>query len=287
MSYKPNIDGNSDPLHFPKEAQRMRPAPKRMRVVETPPQTNSFSDDSGLRIIADDPVMDNAFDSHVSSTTHVGRATPEPKPIAELIQEVESKKVEVEDEAEEQKPGKVKSFFKGMFDFILTLFIAFLVALSFRYFVFELYVVPTGSMLETIQEEDMVAGEKVSLHFTDVKTGDIITFRDPVDPNKLLIKRVIANEGSVVDLKEGHVFVDGKELFEPYTRGKLSEPEGNSMNLGLPISYPYTVPEGSVWVMGDNRDNSLDSRSFGSINKSSITSKALCIIWPVEDMRML
>ncbi len=182
---------------------------------------------------------------------------------------------------------KEKSFWASAVEFLAVLVSAFFIAYAIRFFVFEIYVVPTGSMLQTIQEQDMLVGEKLTLHFKDPEVGEIVTFRDPIDPNKVLIKRLIANEGSTVDLKNGYVYVDGVKIAEPYVSGQITEPEANASNLGLPISYPYTVPEGYVWVMGDNRGNSLDSRAFGPVQKSAITSRALWIIWPFKDVKML
>ncbi len=191
------------------------------------------------------------------------------------------------DQDENEEDEEQKSFWQNLLEFLIVVVTAFFVAFAVRYFVFELYVVPTGSMLQTIQEQDMLIGEKITLPFKDPEPGDIITFYDPIDPNKILIKRIIAEGGSTVDLKDGAVYVDGQKLSEPYTSGQESYPEPNAPNLGLPVSYPYTIPEGYVWVMGDNRGNSLDSRAFGPIRKSAITSKAIWIVWPYKDMTVL
>ena len=180
-----------------------------------------------------------------------------------------------------------KSLWRTFLEFAIVIVTAIFVAFAIRAFVFELYVVPTGSMLQTIQKQDMLIGEKISLHFKDPQPGDIVTFRDPIDPNKILIKRVIAEGGSTIDLKDGYVYIDGKKLTEPYVDGQSTDPEPNAPNIGLPIMYPYTIPEGYIWVMGDNRGNSLDSRAFGPVNKSAVTSKAQLIVWPIEDVTML
>ena len=92
----------------------------------------------------------------------------------------------------------------------------------------------------------------------------------------MLIKRVIATGGQTVDLRDGVVYVDGVPLDEPYTQGKPS----NDLNSG--ITYPYTVPEGHVWVMGDNRTNSADSRAFGAIPLESVTGHAVLRYWPLD-----
>ena len=82
--------------------------------------------------------------------------------------------------------------------------------------------------------------------------------------------------------------VDGSVLDEPYTEGKPSEPlSGHAASLDEDVSFPYTVPEGCVWVMGDNRTNSLDSRYFGAVPIASITSHAVFKFWPLSDIGTL
>ena len=165
---------------------------------------------------------------------------------------------------------------------------AVVVALLIRVFVAEAYQVPSGSMLETIQLGDRIVGEKVTLRWDAPKAGDIVFFVDPADPDVNLVKRVIATEGQVVDLSDGHVLVDGERLDEPYTLGKPSEELGmHAENLDADVVFPYTVPAGHIWVMGDNRTNSLDSRYFGAVPLTSVRARALCIYWPPSDIRML
>jgi signal peptidase I len=100
-----------------------------------------------------------------------------------------------------------------------------------------------------------------------------------------LIKRIIATGGQTVDLIDGKVYVDGVALNEPYTDGLPSYPLSNAP--GITITYPYTVPEGEVWVMGDNRTNSQDSRYFGSVPVDSITGKAVFRYWPLTSIGTL
>ena len=88
-----------------------------------------------------------------------------------------------------------------------------------------------------------------------------------------------------MDLRDGYVYVDGVQLDEPYTNG-LPSYELTPVR-GLEISYPYTVPQGEVWVMGDNRTNSQDSRYFGSVPVSSITGKAALIYWPFSNFGLV
>lgn len=156
-----------------------------------------------------------------------------------------------------------------------------LLALFIRVFIAETFEVPTGSMLETIKLGDRVVCEKVTLMWSSPQAGDIVTFKDPDGSGATLIKRVIATAGQTVDLQGGFVLVDGQQLDESYTLGKPSFPiDGHAPNLTEDLSYPYTVPEGCIWVMGDNRTNSLDSRYFGAIPVKTVTSKAMYIYWP-------
>ena len=170
----------------------------------------------------------------------------------------------------------------GILWFLGPVIVAVVVALFVKTYVVTPYVVPTGSMLETIQEGDMLLGECVTLHFHEPEQGEIVTFLSPLD-GETLIKRVIAVGGQTVDLVDGQVYVDGERLDEPYTEDKptysLSDYAGSAG-----IEYPYTVPEGTVWVMGDNRTNSRDSRYFGPVDVDDVTSRALFIYWPPSDI---
>ena len=112
--------------------------------------------------------------------------------------------------------------------------------------------------------------------------GDIVTFHDPRSPRRTLIKRVIATGGQTVDLRDGIVLVDGEPLSEHYLKSSGTYPFGASA-----VSYPVHVPQGSVWVMGDNRKNSFDSRFFGPVTVSALTSRVVYRYWPLEQARRL
>lgn len=163
--------------------------------------------------------------------------------------------------------------------------IAIAVGLVIRTFVAEPFVIPSGSMEATLNVGDRIVGEKLSLRLGPPQAGDIVTFADPEDPSQTLIKRVVATGGQTVSLEGGRVVVDGVALDEPYAAGLPSEPiGGHGSNLDGPVSYPYEVPEGYLWVMGDNRTNSLDSRYFGAVPVSSVTSRAVFRFWPLDEV---
>ncbi len=167
----------------------------------------------------------------------------------------------------------------GWLEWVIVFAVAIIASLLIRRYVVEFYKVPSGSMLETIQEGDYLVGEKVSYRSRSPQAGEIVTFDDPVGSGYTLIKRVIAVGGQTVDLRDGIVYVDDVAQEEPYTLGKPSYPLDQQAQ-GANVSFPYTVPEGYLWVMGDNRTNSLDSRYFGAIPESSVTSRAVWTYWP-------
>ncbi len=153
-------------------------------------------------------------------------------------------------------------------------------------FVARAYTIPSGSMEDTIEIGDRVWSEKISYYIRDVEPGDVVTFDDPTtSTDRTLIKRVIAVASQTVDLIDGVVYVDGVALDEPYTQGSRSLPL-NTMP-GVAISYPYTVPEGCIWVMGDNREHSADSRYFGAVDTESVSGRAICIYWPLNHIGVL
>lgn len=142
------------------------------------------------------------------------------------------------------------------------------------------YVVPSESMVSTFEIGDQVFAEKHAYDNEAPKQGDIVTFAyadASTDDDTILVKRVAALAGQTVDLKEGAVYVDGNILNEEYTEGRPTYPLKSSS-----ITYPYTVPAGHIWVMGDNRVNSIDSRWFGAVPLSNLTGKVSLRYWPLN-----
>ncbi len=172
---------------------------------------------------------------------------------------------------------------REVLEWLAAIAIAIVVAVFVRAFVAETYYVPSGSMLQTIQEGDRLIAEKVSYNFRDPEAGEIVTFVDPLDPDTILIKRVIATEGQVVDIQDGVLYIDGVAQSEDYVGSQPTLQLDSSTSPLGEISYPYTVPEGYIWVMGDNRTNSKDSRYFGAVPVSDVLARALFIVWPISD----
>lgn len=166
------------------------------------------------------------------------------------------------------------SFLRWLGELVLMVGLAFLLATGIRTFIVQPYVVPTGSMVPTIEIGDRVIANKFVYRFEEPEVGDIVVLDDPTGSVPTLIKRVIAVGGQTVDLVDGQVTIDGVPMDEPYTHGLPSEPQS--------ISLPYTVPEGSVWLMGDYRTNSQDSRYFGAVPLQSVRGEAFFRFWPID-----
>ncbi len=170
-------------------------------------------------------------------------------------------------------------------EWAVTIFAAIGLAVLIHTFVGEPFIVPTGSMLNTIQLNDRIWGEKISYHMRSPEPGEVVMFDNPDGGGTILVKRVIATQGQTVDLRDGHVVVDGQVLDEPYVENRPSMPLSQTLPGTEPVSYPFTVPEGHVWVMGDNRTNSRDSRYFGAVPTSTIVARAVFTFWPLSDAR--
>lgn len=164
----------------------------------------------------------------------------------------------------------------------IVLVIAIAAVLLVRMYVVEPYIIPSESMDPTIEVGDMILGEKLSLKSDEPQRGDIVFFKNP-DPDSghgVLVKRVVATGGQTVDLRYGKVYIDGVEEKGGYAHGMSMPLE--ERYLETDVTFPYTVPEGYIWVMGDNRENSLDSRSFGAIPIDTVYAESWIRYWPLN-----
>lgn len=156
---------------------------------------------------------------------------------------------------------------------------AVLIALLVRNFVVQSFQIPSGSMHPTLIEGDRVLVNRLSYRLHDINRGDVIVFArpeaSPAGPGEPedLIKRVVALPGETIEARDGQVYVDDAPLEEPYL-----EPG----TITTDLEEPVTVPEGEVFVMGDNRSNSSDSRFIGTIPVDSVVGRAFAVIWPLS-----
>jgi signal peptidase I len=173
-------------------------------------------------------------------------------------------------EAEKEKSGS--QFGRWLLETAVMIALAFLLAQGIKTFVVQPFVIPTGSMEPTIMTGDRVLAEKITVRFRDPLQGEIVVFDDPTGRHPQLIKRVIAVGGQTVDIQDGTVVVDGVPLEEPYVHGKVTDPGT--------VPLPVTLASDEVWLMGDNRPNSGDSRFMGPIPESMVQGRAFAIYWP-------
>jgi len=184
-------------------------------------------------------------------------------------------------------------------EYIESILVAALIALVVRSFIIQAYKIPSGSMEPTLLVGDHLLVNRMSyvvkMPFTDSvllttgkpDRGDIIVFRYPEDPSKDYIKRVIATEGEKVEIRKKAIYIDGKKISDPWgrfkpdfgSRGFVPFVDKDNMN-------PVIVPKDSYFVMGDNRDNSLDSRYWGYVNKKHLVGKALIIYFSWDSNAM-
>ena len=173
---------------------------------------------------------------------------------------------------------------------VLVLALAAVFTFLLRTFVVEPFYVPSGSMETTLHgcsgcNDDYLLVDKVSYHLHSVHRGDVVVFSRPagVDAaDAVLVKRVIAVGGQTVEISGGKVHVNGQALVEPYVNPACT----SGTTLGTePASV--TIPEGDVWVMGDNRCDSQDSRYFGPIRASTIIGRAFVVVWPLGRIHWL
>jgi signal peptidase I len=171
-----------------------------------------------------------------------------------------------------QSPGRSpKSVVR---EYAEALIVAVLLALVIRTFVVQAFVIPSGSMLPTLQIGDYVLVNKFLYYFRPIQRGDIIVFKYPKNEAEDFIKRVVGLPGETLEVRGRRVFINGRPLDEAYA--VYSAPSALNPVTQAPIG-PIQIPAGKLFVMGDNRDNSLDSRFWGFLDAGKVRGKALLI----------
>lgn len=172
----------------------------------------------------------------------------------------------------------------GILDWVIVLVVALAVALFINFFIIVNSTVPTGSMETTIMPGSRMIGFRVAYLFSEPKRGDIMIFKYPDDPSQLFVKRVIGLPGETVEIVDGITYINGEMLEEDYINPDYWLTPVENEDYG-----PYTVPEDSYFMMGDNRGNSRDSRKWNNkfLNRSGIVGKAWLCYWPFSDFGIL
>jgi len=197
---------------------------------------------------------------------------------------------------DEQAPKKKSALRENIEVFI----VAALLALFIRTFIVQAFKIPSGSMKETLQIGDHILVNKfiygVKLPFVmttimpikDPQKGDIVVFKFPEDPKKDFIKRAVAVAGDTIQITDKQVYVNGERQNHPYAefKEKAIIPPCTDIQKSMGLDRcnkdnygPVTVPEGKLFVMGDNRDHSYDSRFWGFVDLKVVKGKAFMIYW--------
>jgi signal peptidase I len=195
----------------------------------------------------------------------------------------------------EFKKSTVREYFESIV-------IAVILALFIRTFVVQAFKIPTGSMENNLLIGDhllvnkFVYGPRLSsiekglLPESDVARGEVVVFKYPEEPDRDFIKRVIGLPGETLEVRDKRVYINGQKIDEPYVHYLQPPPEPSDVHeitsFDVRDHYgPVTIPEGHYFVMGDNRDNSQDSRYWGFLPASYVKGKALIVYWSYESSR--
>jgi signal peptidase I len=173
-----------------------------------------------------------------------------------------------------QTPGPKKPSQKSAArEWLETIIIALLVALLIRGFVVQVYMVEGESMEPSLHTAERLLVNKFLYRFRPPQPGEIVVLQDPGQPTRELIKRVVAVAGETVEVRRSVVYVNGKALNEPYKNTEFTQ---------YADSPPVQVPAGNIFVMGDNRGRSFDSRMIGPIPLNKVDGKAFFMFWPMD-----
>ena len=176
---------------------------------------------------------------------------------------------------EDEEPSSGLSFWRFFRDVSETLILAVLLFIAINAVSARIRV-DGSSMVPTLNNGQFVMVNRLAYNLGEFETGevgrgDIVVFHYPRDPEQEYIKRIIGLPGDTVEITNGHVYVNGQQLVEPYIAADARN-EGE-----------WAVPDGHVFVLGDNRNNSQDSRSFGYVTMENVIGKAIFIYWPPPD----
>ena len=173
---------------------------------------------------------------------------------------------------------------------IEAILVAIVIALFIRTFVVQAFKIPSGSMKQTLQIGDHILVNKFAygvkipylrktvIPFKNPRRGDIVVFKYPVDPKKDFIKRVIGIPGDVIEIRDKQLYINGQRVNHDY--GMYTDPRILGENVRPRDNFgPITVPQHSLFVMGDNRDESFDSRFWGFVDYKALNGKAFIIYW--------
>ena len=164
---------------------------------------------------------------------------------------------------------------RAILEIVQALALAVIISVVLNLFVVQVTEVRQRSMETTLLQNDRVLVSKVDYRFTSPQPGDIVVFNPTIETTIPYVKRIVAVAGETVELRDGNLYVNGKLRFFPQAHGATlaQSPE---------IKYPYKVPDGYFFAMGDNRLSSQDSRFFGAQPYNRIIGKVILRFWPPD-----
>ena len=183
--------------------------------------------------------------------------------------------------------AKTKSAFREYAEAII---MALILALFIRTFIVQAFKIPSGSMIPTLQIGDHILVNKLSyglripfleryvIQYATPQRGDVVVFIYPEDRSKDFIKRVIGVAGDTVEIRNKKVFINGQPVKDPHAYFAGYDPQAGAVGSGDNYG-PKTVPPDHIFVMGDNRDRSYDSRFWGYVDLNEVRGKAFLIYW--------
>lgn len=189
------------------------------------------------------------------------------------------------DRVREAAATRRRSQVRAVWEWVAVVAIAIIAALLIRLFLFQQYYIDGPSMQTTLMPRDRVLVNKLSYRLHDVNRGDVVVFDriTSAEQHDDLIKRVIALPGETLEIRSCDVYIDGVLLSEPYLDAALLAAPDPMTRCGSHADMsPVVVPEEMVFVMGDNRVQSFDSRDFGAIDIDKIRGRAFVVIWPAS-----
>ncbi len=224
-----------------------------------------------------DPDVDRteiADGAAVSETDTAGDRTEFADEAATSEREVD----ETEDDEDEEAPRR-----RPLVDWLVVMGIALLAAFLIRTYVLAHFVVDGTSMVTTLEDGDRVFVNKVSYRLHDPRRGDVVVLHEiDATAQRDLIKRVVGLPGETIEMRNCQVFVGGRLLIEPYLDPEVVRPG----NCGEDFE-PLDVEDGRVFVMGDNRGGSMDSRVLGTVDEDELVGRAFVVFWPSSNWRWL
>ncbi|HDP69930.1 MAG TPA: signal peptidase I [Actinobacteria bacterium] len=177
----------------------------------------------------------------------------------------------------QNKSSQGRGLFSFLWETLLLIVAAFLIAAIIKIFIVQPFYIPSESMMPTLKPGDRLLVNKFIYRFNKPKPGDIVVFLSPTDSKKDYIKRVIAVGDEEIEINDGQVFINNEPIKESY-----AEKDGDMSDFG-----PIKIPKGSVFMMGDNRANSSDSRVFGPVKTKFILGSAFATYWPINRVNLI